>query len=264
MIETSTSGSPSIARSTADRNRSSAQIWAEGALAEHPYSLEVRGTPRELSWPRVCAYCGDAASEQITVTKAYRPRPRRHGGRSAGFMRPYHISAAPIPFCGKCAAEHRATVRPPSTASKLASFLFTPLVIPVIGSAWLASLIYGAMRGATGAGALFGWGLLALMVANIVWCTFLMWQTSRVHRLDPQTEITRACDFSEDVSYLYEKERRIYAMRNKTFAEAMASLNRDRVWTEEEQARSMKMSFLSAVLMLAALGGIALLINIVR
>ena len=263
MIETNTTGPESILRREAGE-RSRAQIWAEGNLTTQPYSLELRGSPNELSWPRVCAGCGEAASEQIEVRKAFRPRPRRHGRASSGFMRPYRIASASIPFCGNCAAEHRATVRRPSAANKVMSFLFTPLVIPVVGSAWVASKVYPSMEGVTGTGLLVGWGLFALMIANMIWCTFLMWQTSRAHRLDPLTDVTRSCDFSEDVSEFYEKERRIYSIKNKTFAESFASLNRDRAWSKTDQSRSMKLSFAVAVGMLLALGGIAALITIFR
>lgn len=263
MIETNTTGLENLLRRDVT-NRSRAQIWAEGNLTTQPYSLELRGSPNDLSWPTVCAGCGDAAVEQIEVKKAFRPRPRRRGGNWGGFLQPYRIASAPIPFCGRCVAEHHATVKRPSTAKKLMSFLLTPLVIPVVGSAWVMSKVYPAMEGATGPGALIGWGLFALMAANMVWCTFLMWQTSRASRLDPLTNTTRACDFSEDVSEFYEKERRIYAIKTKAFAESFAALNRDRVWTRTDQSRSMKLSFVVAVGMLLALGGVAGLITIFR
>ena len=263
MIETNATGPESLLRSDAG-NRSRAQIWAQGNLATQPYSLELRGAPNDLSWPRVCAGCGDAASEQLEVKKAFRPRPRRHGSGAGSFMRPYRIASARIPFCGTCVAEHHATVKRPSTAKKLMSFFLTPLVIPVVGSAWVASKVYPSMEGVTGTGALVGWGLFALMAANMVWCTFLMWQTSRASRLDPLTNVTRSCDFSEDVSEFYENERRIYAMKNKTFAESFATLNRDRVWSTGDQSRSMKLSFAVAVGMLLALGGVAALVTIFR
>jgi succinate dehydrogenase/fumarate reductase-like Fe-S protein len=102
------------------------------------------------------------------------------------------------------------------------------------------------------------------MAANMVWCTFLMWQTSRASRIDPLTNVTRACDFSEDVSEFYEKERRIYAIKNKTFAESLAALNQDRAWSKADQSRSMKLSFLVAVGMLIALGVAAALITMFR
>jgi hypothetical protein len=263
MIETNTTGMENLLRRDVSK-RSRTQIWAEGNLTSQPYSVELRGSPNDLSWPNVCAGCGEAASEQIQVRKAFRPRPRHHGARSQAFLRPYRIASAPIPFCGKCVAEHQATVKRPSTAKKLMSFFLTPLVIPVVGSAWVASKVYPSMKGVTGPGALLGWGLFALMAANVVWCTFLMWQTSRASRLDSLTNVTRSCDFSEDVSEFYEKERRIYAIKNKTFAESLAALNRDRAWTAGDQSRSMKLSFVVAVGMLLALGGVAAVITMFR
>lgn len=263
MIETNTTGPENLLHRNL-LNRSRTQIWAEGNLTSQPYSVELRGSPNALSWPNMCANCGDAASEQITVKKAFRPRPRRRGGNSQIFLRPYRIAAAPVPFCGKCVAEHQATVKRPSTAKKVMSFFLTPLVIPVVGSAWIMSKVYPSMQGVTGIGALVGWGLFAIMAANVVWCTFLMWQTSRAGRLDSLTNITRSCDFSEDVSEFYEKERRIYSIKNKTFAESFATLNRDRVWTKSDQSRSMKLSFAVAVGMLLALGGVAALITMFR
>ena len=263
MIETNTTGPESLLRRDIS-NRSRRQIWAEGNLTTQPYSLELRGSPNDLSWPRICAACGDAATQQIEVKKAFRPRPRRHGSRSQAFLRPYRLASAPIPFCGKCVTAHEATVKRPSTAKKLMSFFLTPLVIPVVGSAWVMSKVYPAMEGTSGPGALIGWGLFALMAANVVWCTFLMWQTSRASRLDSLTDITRSCDFSEDVSEFYEKERRIYSIKTKTFAETLAQLNQDRVWSKNDQSRSMKLSFAVAVGMLLALGGAAALVTIFK
>jgi hypothetical protein len=61
---------------------------------------------------------------------------------------------------------------------------------------------------------------------------------SRSSRIARQTEITRACDFSDDVSRIFERERHIYAVRDRTFFEAFAAANHDRVWTEDDDARS--------------------------
>jgi hypothetical protein len=250
---------------SAKRDRTRAQAWAESALVQHPYHLELRGAPNDLSWPRVCAYCGHAAMEQIVVKKAFRPRPRRTGrGSGSPWMKPYRITGAPIPFCGECAAEHRATVQSPSMAKKILTVIGTPLIIPAVGSAWMATVVLSSVRGMplTDRGGLLGWGLFALMLATSAWSVFLMWQTTRASRLDPQTEITRACDFSEDVSHFFEKERRIYALRNKEFAEAMATLNTGRAWTADDQARSKRNGMIVAVLTLLVFGGIAALLSV--
>ena len=253
---------PRITRPAERRERSRARIWAEGALAQHPYQIELRGSPHELEWPRVCAHCGQTATEQIRVRKAFRPRPRRHSGGT--WMRPYRIADAPIPFCGQCAADHRATVSSPSATKKLMTMLFHPLIIPVIGSVWVARMMLTGVQDMSLAdpGARLGWSLVMLMVFGAIWSAFLLWQTTRASRLDPLTEITRSCDFSEDVGYFFEKERRIYAMRNEQFARAFATLNAGRGWTEADQKRSNTLSFRYAVLMLVTLGVVAWIISI--
>lgn len=240
-------------------NRTRAQIWAEGALAAHPYKLELRGRPDDLEWPQICAHCGDTAAERIVVKKAFRPLPSRHG-RNRG-MRPYRITAASIPFCATCAAEHRAALRPRSTAAKLMTLVFNPLMIPVIGAAWVAMLTRPSSRGGplTPSAALLEWGLFGLMVAISAWSLFLLWETTRAWRLDPQTEVTRSCDFSADVARFFERERRIYALRNKAFADALAAQNANRAWTAEDQSRSQTRSLVASVLFLALIGGIVAL-----
>ena len=181
-------------------------------------------------------------------------------------LRAYRIAEAPIPFCGRCAAEHRATARPPSATKQLMTMLLNPLIIPVIGCAWVAALIYRTglpEMSLADPGGRIGWSLFALMVVGFCWSVYVTWQSTRASRLEPRTEITRACDFSEDVSYFFEKERRIYAMRNEQFARALAALNATRAWTEADQARSRKLSFVSAILILAVLGVGAWLISVV-
>ena len=243
----------------ADRSRK--QMWAEGALAPHPYKLELRGSVAELAWPNLCAYCGEPALERIVVQKVFRPLPRRHGSHSGG-LRAYRINSAPIPFCSRCAATHRTTVQRPSIAKKMLQLLINPLIIPVAGFLWLTTVFWRSFRTnpIIDPGRFPEWAVVAFLAAALAWCVFVLWRSTAPGRLDPQTDITRSCDFSEDVSAWLEKERRIYALSNKSFADAMAVLNVSRVWTAEEQKRSRKYEWVVAALLLASLlGAIGLL-----
>jgi hypothetical protein len=251
-----TTQTPPDTRATSDRSR--AQLWAEGALAPHPYRLELRGSPADLAWPDLCAHCGNPSARRIVVKKAFRPRPRRHG--SSGGLRAYRIASASVPFCGNCCATHETTVRRPSIAKMALQFIFNPLVIPALGFTWMTS-VFVNQRPLPDIGPFPGWGVFVLLGAALAWCVFILWRTTAPGRIDPQTDITRACDFSEDVSGWLEKERRIYALSNKPFADRMAALNTDRVWTAGDQTRSMKAQFLYAVLMLAALAALAGLVK---
>jgi hypothetical protein len=240
-------------------SRSRAQIWAEGALAPHPYRLELRGSPAHLAWPEICAHCGNPATQRIVVKKVFRPLPRRHG--SSGGLRAYRIGSASIPFCGNCRATHEATVRRPSVAKKALHLILNPLIIPILGFAWLTT-IFVKQAPLPDVGRFPGWIVYVLLAAALAWCVFVLWRSTGPSRLDPQTDITRACDFSEDVGGWLEKERRIYALSNKSFADRMAAMNADRVWTAGDQSRSTKVQFVLAVLMLAGLAAIAGLVKL--
>jgi hypothetical protein len=73
---------------------------------------------------------------------------------------------------------------------------------------------------------------------GLVWCLVIAWWSSRAARVERQTEVTRACDFSDDVSWLWERERRLYALRNQQFAQAFADANQGRMWVEDDDRRS--------------------------
>jgi hypothetical protein len=242
-------------------DRSREQMWAESALAPHPHRLELRGSPADLSWPQMCAHCGEPASARIVVTKVFRPLPRR---RAASGLRAYRVGSASIPFCARCTATHQATVQRPSATKKLLHLVLNPLIIPVAGFIWLITVFRNAFQASpmTDQGPFPEWGVLAFLAAALAWCVFLLWRTTGPTRLDPQTEITRSCDFSEDVSGFLEKERRIYALRHKPFADAMAMLNADRMWTADDQTRSRKLGFVYAVLALASLAGLVGLLKL--
>ena len=245
-------------------HRFTAQRVAEQSLAPHPRRVELRGAPNALTWPRVCAHCGTTASEQIVVRKALR-RYRSRRSRNSRLI-DFRIASAPVPFCQACAAEHRTTVQRPTTLGVLLGFLFHPLIIPIVGASYFGVIIYRSAQGMTLAdpAGRIGWGLFALMVFIIVWTTVLWWRMSARSRLEPQTDITRACDFSGDVSQMFEGERHIYALQNETFAQAFEAVNADRRWTEEDQARLRRLTPLYALAFLVVLGGVAAALTLFR
>jgi hypothetical protein len=74
---------------------------------------------------------------------------------------------------------------------------------------------------------------------------------TRERDIPAPTEITQACDFSGNVSQLFEGERHIYRLRNETFAQALAKLNPDRVWTDQDQASSRRRMHITSIALLA-------------
>ena len=109
-----------------------------------------------------------------------------------------------------------------------------------------------------------GWGLVALFAFIIVWTSVLWIRMTKPSRLEPQTDVTRACDFSGDVSQMFERERHIYSMQNEGFARAFEAANASARWTDEDQARSRRVTPIVGAVFLLALMGIAALLAIYR
>ena len=146
--------------------------------------------------------------------------------------------------------------------AKMAMHLvLNPLIIPVFGFTWLTTVFWKEAP-LPDIGPFPGWGVFVALAAAWTWCVFVLWRSTATSRLDSLTEITRSCDFSEDVSGWLEKQRRIYALSNKAFADRMAAMNADRVWTAGDQSRSMKTQFVLALLMLAGLAAMAGLVKL--
>ncbi len=119
----------------------------------------------------------------------------------------------------------------------LRSFL-TPLLIPLAGFLWLGNLVFGmTLDLPPGDSATpLAWGLTALIGVGIVWTLWAAWCSTVPQRIEKQTEIARACDFSDDVSGFFEPRRHIYAIRNPAFAQGLADFNAEHVWTEDDDA----------------------------
>ena len=236
------------------RERLPNQRWAETSLAPHPHRLELKGAPSAISWPNVCAHCGGRADELIEVRKNFARRPRRHGN-SGGALSPYLSAKARIPFCGGCAQQHQATQVKTSGVKRLFGAIFHPLFIPIAGSLFFLKVLLPDAQKTSPfePNGWASWGLVGLFVFIIVWTGFLLWRMATNYGATPQTDITRSCDFSQDVSQLFEGKRHIYSMRNETFANALATLNADRVWTDQDQAGSRKRMYATSIAIIGAL-----------
>jgi hypothetical protein len=232
------------------RERLPNQRWAESSLVPHPHRLELKGALDSLSWPNVCAYCASRADELIEVRKVVRRRPRRGGGSS---LNSHIIARARIPYCSSCAQQHRAMEVRPSAGHRIFATLFHPLIIPIVGSLFFLriSLPTALTTSPFAEGGWIAWGLPALFLFIIVWTGFLLLRMTRERDIPAPTEITQACDFSGNVSQLFEGERHIYRLRNETFAQALAKLNPDRMWTDQDQASSRRRMHITSIALLA-------------
>ena len=249
---------------TGRANRTSMQRRAERSLANNSHRVELTGALRSLAWPSVCANCGDPTSERLTVRKVFL-RPRVYGRRRRGVSR-HTITAAEIPYCGRCAQSHRELTPTKSLTRQALGILFTPLLIPIVGSATMGVISLRAVRGIspTEQHAIYAWGIPALFAFICVWCLLLAWDSTRPNRVEALSDVTRACDFSDDVSRFMERERRIYAMRNEAFARAFSDGNRERVWSEEDDRRSARRALVVAAVAVVVGGVVVWAVTVFR
>ena len=165
-------------------------------LAQHPHRLELRGAPTDFVWPDVCPACGAPARDRLEVRKVF---VHRHRGRGAGTR--YAVTSLTVPFCEKCVDRHHAETRPMSPLRRLLTYFQSLLIIPASGAAYMASVTLPAAAGTTvdqPAGR-WGWGLGVVFVGICVASQIAMWPATRRFQVPPQTSITRAFDYSDEL-----------------------------------------------------------------
>jgi hypothetical protein len=213
------------------------------------HRVSLIGPARTLAWPSMCPSCGDPAATPIRVYKIFRRKMRRRPWQ-------YHIRSIDVPYCERCTRQHHELVEPPGAFSGWLAVLRTPLIIPLVGGIivgailWDRSLLEAIRDPESGKLAL---AIAAIPLLAIGSSVVGAWWSFRFHRMPPQTEVTRACDFSDNMGNVFVGERRIFAIRNARFAEAFKTANRDRLWTDEIRARDDRRTGIVAVAGLALL-----------
>lgn len=211
------------------------------------------GSHHHVAWPPLCPACGAAASTHIDVAKIFGRRSRY--GNHAYYR---FIVRQRIPFCRSCAdRHHQLATRVPSVVG---SFFRTPAVLSFIGAVAVAVILSMiVLQGGEGVGPggrLYALGGIVLLVGFGV---FITAREARFLRVPPLTEITRACDFSDNVGFPFGR-RRFYAIHNPAFASAFTRANQDRLWTDAIRKRDDRISGIVFVVLIVA----ALIVWLVR
>ena len=246
------------------RSYSTRRAWAaESSLAPNPHRVELRGRTGAVVWPPLCPACGAAARHRLRVRKVFVRRRRRGADGIA-------ITAVDIPYCGACIAEHERTRPRMSVARRALSYVASPMLLPIVGFGWMTTIwlkdgesMSRALSGLTGAissGAVLRDGLAALgpalpllLPALVVACLVAMVYQTRPFRVPKQSEVTRACDFSDDIGDPIVGRRRVYSIRDAAFAEAFTAANETRLWTVADDVEaSYRYGFVLVVLLAGA------------
>jgi len=212
----------------------------DGLVAPNPNRVELTGTLCSLAFPNRCANCGAATTERLPVRKVF--------GRSSGYQRRafsrkyigYRIDTARVPYCPACIAQdarERGSLAS-RWRSRLRGMLIRafPAVFPVGFAVFLLTTIQPPAH-ADNAAAGFERALALLFGLSGAGLLAYAWWDTRNCMVPRQTSVTLAFDFSPDVSDILDHaQRRVYTMRDPTFAEAFTALNRERVWNPDPRA----------------------------
>jgi hypothetical protein len=155
-----------------------------------------------------------------------------------------------IPYCATCAHRHQELVKP--VPSVIGSFFRTPALLSFIGAvavAGILSMIF--LQGGEGLSPGARLYALAGIASLVALGIFLTASEARFARVPPLTEITRACDFSDNVGFPIFR-RRYYAIRDPAFAEAFTRANQDRLWTDAIRKRDDWISGIVVVALIVA------------
>jgi hypothetical protein len=205
------------------------------------------GSHRRIVWPPMCPACGGPASSHINVARIF-GRRSQHGGFAAYRF----IVRMTIPFCQSCVSRHQQQLQ--TVPSAIGSFFRTPGVLSFIGAVAVAVILWWVFvqdaEGVSRDARLYAIsGIIALVGLGI----FITAREARFLRVPPLTEVTSACDFSDNLGFPFGR-RRFYAIRNRAFADAFVRANHDRLWTDAIRKRDAWVSGVAGlVLIIAAL-----------
>jgi hypothetical protein len=193
-------------------------------LAPHEHQMRLWGSPERALFPAICPNCGSAAFKRIAVSKGFI--------RSSGSDTPDSriVMTVNVPFCDACTVRHLAEAGTSNLWSKLLSGFNSGEMFGAIGFAAAAAFtgfqgLGELLRGRLSHFAVFGaltlfFGLIARFLARSAWLD------TEYFRVQAQTSVTKAFDFSDNEPAPFESPQYDCTMRDGHFAAAFATLNR--------------------------------------
>ena len=191
-------------------------------LVPHPNRLTLRGAPADATFPPLCPNCGGNASRKISCSKVF---SRAHVEGPSGYV----VTTVAVAFCDGCIATHRAQEAKPSLidilTTSFASMHMVGAVFPALAAIFLARIALGDLVHGRGMSSLVELGLCAV-AGLIAWGgAWSVWRNRERFRVPPQTDVTKAFDFSDDTAPVFEARRFVCTMRDARFADAFRALN---------------------------------------
>ena len=232
----------------------------DSGLVSHAHRFTLRGDPGSWDFPALCPNCGAAASAKLVCSKVFR---RTHSDAPNSHV----VASVAVPFCDACIARHGGSVQAPTPLSRLLSGFATGDMLGAVFPGMAAVFVLWLVLKDLASGDIVR-GFTMLPIAGvfgaIAW--FMrghVWRETAHLRVPPQTDVTEAFDFSDDIAPAFESPRFVCTVRDARFASAFQALNRPREWVVDSAAAqadrrqaNRKMWVIGGVVALVAIIGI--------
>ena len=199
----------------------------DSGLAAHPHRFTLRGAPDALAFPALCPHCGSPASGKLPCSKVFRRV-------NSDAPNDYVVVSVAVPFCSACIGQHRAAT-PAATplANILSSFSTGDMLGAVFPGLAAAFVVYLSLKDLVRGQVVRAITLLpiaAVFVAIAWYQRRHVWRATEHLRVAPQSEVSRAFDFSDDMAPAFEPPRFVCTVRDARFAAAFEALNGRHAW----------------------------------
>lgn len=205
----------------------------DSGLVSHAHRFTLRGDPDSWDFPALCPNCGAAASVKLDCTKVFR---RTHSDSPNSHI----VASVAVPFCDACVARHGGSVQVQTPLWRLLSGFadgeMLGAVFPGMAAVFVLWLALNDLANGRIVRSLTMLPIAAVFGAIAWFMRGHVWRETAHLRVPPQTDVTKAFDFSDDVAPAFESPRFVCTVRDARFAAAFQALNRPREWVAGSEA----------------------------
>lgn len=217
-------------------------------LPPDAHRVLLAGSIEGLHFPKLCPDCGAVAADPLSITKVFMYNHHDDSGWR------YRVATATPLFCRTCISHHRAQALPVTSIDRLKSLIFTELAIPAFGLSAFGLFLLKETAPHIIRNVQLEWPLLAiigLFFLLAILCLRTAWQNNAHRRLPVQTQISRAFDFGDNDTSMYQTTSRTYAIRDAGYARQFEQLNAERsaaLLGPEQKRRERKAFWITAAI----------------
>jgi hypothetical protein len=196
----------------------------DATLAPHSHRMELWGDVADVSFPPLCANCGNPAQQRLKYKKEFM---RVSDSDTPNYRVTFVVR---VPFCGICIEKHRAEGPGPSLLANILSRLLSLAHL-------LGMLAFGLAAGVAGYYALrqlgqnnmkFFYGLTGVagfLLLPALGLLSALLDGTEIMRSERQNSITRAFDFGDSTAAPFRTPTFVCTMCDPAFAAAFRELN---------------------------------------